>query len=133
MFFKSSKQCFRCQEVKSTEDFYRDSKSKDKRRASCKICEEGKKRAVVDPKAPQARGIGEGKEAGLRKKASDLLPKIQDHTASMKDLHSIREKHQSFLNLCVNANGTARLQVFSNPIIIYKGESVEEVLRMALA
>ena len=136
MFFsKTSKQCFRCQEVKSVEDFYRDCRSKDKRRASCKTCEESHRKPVKSSKTPVAGGVAEEKEAGLRseKKASDLLPETRNEYSSVKDLDRIRNKHQKFITLCVETTGKARLQIFADEVIVYKGESVEEVLRMALA
>ena len=48
-------------------------------------------------------------------------------------LDSIRKKHQSHYVLSVNPNGRAVLQIHARPAkLVYKGDSIEEVLQSAL-
>lgn len=70
----------------------------------------------------------EFKEAVLVPVSSPASPR-----GNVCDIEAVRKKHDHHFSICVSRNGTARLQIHANPALTYKGETVQEVLSLALA
>ena len=96
-------------------------------------------------KTPQAGGVAEGKEAGLKrqKKASDLLPKVTlshipiipeetDIQVAARVLDSIRGKHDGRFTSITLDHGRSQVQIFTEEKRLFKG-STQEALEAALA
>lgn len=138
------KTCSKCGKEKDLSSFSRDNAKLSGYRSACKECINTEKRnknalkiKVVEEKSEIERGIEETPQEVLPPidifYGGQILngkSKIEVKHNPFTILSELIDKHHAFVNVSVNRNGKARLQIFSNPAISYKADSLDSLLEI---
>lgn len=141
--FSRNRICRTCEEKKPLSAYRKDSKGRDGISVTCSACKNAKRKKhntivsnapekVLSRHTPHApiKPLSVEQEAATTHQKTTIKPVS---TGTIEDtLKKISEKYDSHYVISVSKDGKRLLHVQSNPARIYKGNSVEELLQMAI-